>query len=414
MKINTGTNEHEVAGWDRDDSYVTGGEDFTFGQAADASGVTNAAPVDVYRTCRHWDHSYSFQVIPNGTYTVRLHLYDQFGGDRKMDYTIEGTQVLDDFAPAVGVAIVKDFTVDVTDGNGLQIAAAAQDAGGDVFECGIEIIAGGGPVPTEVTIDAFTASPATIAPGGSSTLTWQTSNATSVKLDGNTVLADGSQMVSPAATTTYTLTAEGEGSPKTRSVTVTVASDPVLTTITVTPSSASVQAGGTQSFTASPKDQFGQPITAAVTWTVSGAGTVSPTSGLTTTFTAGAAAGTPTVTASSGSVTRTATVTVTAAPVTDSDSDGMDDDWERTYFGDLSHDGSADTDGDGDTDYQEYIARTNPTVDEGAGGSAFGCGSAEAGGAALASFALAALALVALRVLAGGGRTLPRWGPRQP
>ncbi|MGZ4964505.1 MAG: hypothetical protein ACXWC8_18265, partial [Limisphaerales bacterium] len=46
---------------------------------------------------------------------------------------------------------------------------------------------------------------------------------------------------------------------------------------------------------------------------------------------------------------------------TDSDHDGMDDDWEMTYFGDLSHDGSADTDGDGMTDLQEFLAGTNPT-----------------------------------------------------
>ena len=44
----------------------------------------------------------------------------------------------------------------------------------------------------------------------------------------------------------------------------------------------------------------------------------------------------------------------------DSDHDSMDDDWEMTYFGDLSHDGTADTDGDGMTDLQEFQAGTNP------------------------------------------------------
>ncbi|MDB6057732.1 MAG: hypothetical protein JWO95_1576, partial [Verrucomicrobiales bacterium] len=44
----------------------------------------------------------------------------------------------------------------------------------------------------------------------------------------------------------------------------------------------------------------------------------------------------------------------------DSDHDGMDDDWEMTYFGDLSHDGTADTDADGLTDLQEFQAGTNP------------------------------------------------------
>jgi hypothetical protein len=48
--------------------------------------------------------------------------------------------------------------------------------------------------------------------------------------------------------------------------------------------------------------------------------------------------------------------------VRDTDGDGMDDDWEVTYFGDLSHDGSADTDCDGLTDLQEFRAGTNPTT----------------------------------------------------
>jgi Tol biopolymer transport system component len=50
--------------------------------------------------------------------------------------------------------------------------------------------------------------------------------------------------------------------------------------------------------------------------------------------------------------------------VGDSDHDGMDDDWEMTYFGNLSHNGTADTDGDGLTDYQEFLAGTNP-IDNG-------------------------------------------------
>ena len=43
------------------------------------------------------------------------------------------------------------------------------------------------------------------------------------------------------------------------------------------------------------------------------------------------------------------------------DNDGMDDSWELFYFGVTSRTGSGDFDGDGFTDYQEYIADTNPT-----------------------------------------------------
>lgn len=88
---------------------------------------------------------------------------------------------------------------------------------------------------------------------------------------------------------------------------------PVLTTITVSPASASVPTNGTQQFTATGYDQYGQPMNPqpTFTWTVSGGGTIS-SSGL---FTAGATPGGPfTVTATSGSVQGTASVTVTSLP----------------------------------------------------------------------------------------------------
>jgi Tol biopolymer transport system component len=45
----------------------------------------------------------------------------------------------------------------------------------------------------------------------------------------------------------------------------------------------------------------------------------------------------------------------------DTDGDGLDDVWEVAYFGDLSHDGTADTDHDGLTDSNEFQAGTDPT-----------------------------------------------------
>jgi hypothetical protein len=44
----------------------------------------------------------------------------------------------------------------------------------------------------------------------------------------------------------------------------------------------------------------------------------------------------------------------------DSDGDGMADDWELVKFGDLSHDGTVDSDRDGMTDFAEYVAGTHP------------------------------------------------------
>lgn len=44
----------------------------------------------------------------------------------------------------------------------------------------------------------------------------------------------------------------------------------------------------------------------------------------------------------------------------DADNDGMDDDWERTHFGNLSRDGAGDFDHDGTSDADEQVADTDP------------------------------------------------------
>ncbi len=53
----------------------------------------------------------------------------------------------------------------------------------------------------------LSANPVAITAGGSSTLTWSTQNAVSADLNGTAVPLNGSQVVSPTATTTYRLTA---------------------------------------------------------------------------------------------------------------------------------------------------------------------------------------------------------------
>jgi peptidoglycan-associated lipoprotein len=79
------------------------------------------------------------------------------------------------------------------------------------------------PPPAGAPTATLTASPDTIDKGQSSTLTWQTANATDVGIDGiGAVQPSGTQQVSPAATTTYTLTAKGPGGTQTATATVTV------------------------------------------------------------------------------------------------------------------------------------------------------------------------------------------------
>jgi hypothetical protein len=74
-------------------------------------------------------------------------------------------------------------------------------------------------------IRELVAEPAVIEPGQSATLRWEALNAYALRLepDIGTVATRGTRRVSPAATTTYTLTATGPDGDVVRSVTVTVA-----------------------------------------------------------------------------------------------------------------------------------------------------------------------------------------------
>ena len=79
-------------------------------------------------------------------------------------------------------------------------------------------------------INSFTASPETISPGQSVTLSWDVSGATTLTIHpaidsaGSSGVEYGIEQVSPTTTTTYTLTATNEAGNSTSSITVTVTS----------------------------------------------------------------------------------------------------------------------------------------------------------------------------------------------
>jgi hypothetical protein len=83
-----------------------------------------------------------------------------------------------------------------------------------------------GPTASPPTV-SLAASPASISSGQSSTLSWNSTNATSCSASGawsGTQLTSGSQTVSPTATSTYSLTCSGAGGSATASATVTLTS----------------------------------------------------------------------------------------------------------------------------------------------------------------------------------------------
>ena len=104
------------------------------------------------------------------------------------------------------------------------------------------------------TIDSFTPS-RTDTCGGTLTLTWTTSDADTVTLNGSAVNADGNQQVSPTSTTSYTLVASATGhDDDTETINVTVHSQVVINTYTTTSATIKVNESVTLTWTTSHAD----------------------------------------------------------------------------------------------------------------------------------------------------------------
>ncbi|HEV7572010.1 MAG TPA: hypothetical protein VGQ21_10985 [Thermoanaerobaculia bacterium] len=168
----------------------------------------------------------------------------------------------------------------------------------------VTITVGGSPPPTAT----FSAAPTSITAGQSSTLTWTSSNATSISIDngvGSQAL-NGPVSVSPASTTTYTLTATGPGGTTTKTATVTVTQPAPTATFSASPTS--INAGQSSTLTWSSTNATTISIDNGVgSKPVSGTASVSPTTTTTYTLTASGPGGT---------ITKTASVTVVQPPPT--------------------------------------------------------------------------------------------------
>jgi len=156
-------------------------------------------------------------------------------------------------------------------------------------------------------ITSFTASPTTVPSGSPSTLSWTTGggSVTSVSIDNGvgSKPANGSANVTPASTTTYTLSAftTANSSPPTKQVTVTVGAAAPTATFSASPTS--INAGQSSTLTWTSSNASSVSIDNGVgSQAVNGSVSVSPAS--TTTYTL-------TATGPGGTTTKTATVTVT-------------------------------------------------------------------------------------------------------
>ncbi len=127
-----------------------------------------------------------------------------------------------------------------------------------------------------ISIGSFTATPATIKCEESSRLAWQTTWAAETWINNDKVDLSGEKLVSPRATTNYTLVAAGPGGRKEQSATVNVITE-IQASLSVNPSEIRYRKIG---------DRVIEHGTATVTWSTDNAGKVSidplgdvPTSG---------------------------------------------------------------------------------------------------------------------------------------
>ena len=173
-------------------------------------------------------------------------------------------------------------------------------------------------IPTSST-QAFSATPTCSGgpcPAGTS-YAWTLNNSlgsVNPTTGATTTFTAGSTSGAVALTVTATL----NGVSKQAVAPVTITSTNVLTSVTVAPSSPSVTVNGTQGFTATPTCTSTCPGSVAYVWTVNNSlGSVNPTAGSTTTFTAGPTTGSArlTVAATLNGVTKWANATVTITPV---------------------------------------------------------------------------------------------------
>ena len=165
----------------------------------------------------------------------------------------------------------------------------------------------GGSTPTTITISA---APTTVTAGQFSTISWQSTGATSISFspalpheDEQPLPLSGSVPVVPTTTTTYTATANGQGG-ATATATVTVTVTQPAPTLTLTASPATIIAGQKATLTWSSKNATTITIDNGVgSVSTLASGTVDVTPSATTTYTA-------TATGPGGSITATATITV--------------------------------------------------------------------------------------------------------
>ena len=227
-------------------------------------GVTWRAPSDPDPPCEIDSFSASPSTITEG------------GSSTLRWRTTDGTSVS---IPGTSGALEVDDSTEVSPPSTTTYELTCSGAGGD-DTASVEVIVRPPDPPCE--IDSFSASPSTITEGGSSELSWTTTDGTSVSIPGTSgaLAVNGSATVSPTSTTAYKLTCSGAGGDDTASVEVIVRPpDPPCEIDSFSASPSTITEGGSSelSWTTTDGTSVSIPGTSGAL-AVNGSATVSPTS----------------------------------------------------------------------------------------------------------------------------------------
>ncbi|MBI5423178.1 MAG: hypothetical protein HZA32_03770 [Opitutae bacterium] len=247
----------------------------------------------------------SFAVAPNSiTVGETAHLIWDVSGAATIS-------VVADVGQSPGPLTGNTGSIDVSPAVTTNYTMTATSPGGVVSHSNTQLTVK--PATPAPAITSFTADPATIVRGSSTTLTWNVTGADTLSVSPGIGAVTGTSVpASPTATTTYTITATNTGGSVTKDVVVTV-TDPVPVTVQINPAAVQLNTSATQAFSASVTGSQNQ----VVLWSVveTGGGSIN-SAGL---YIAPAIAGTYHVRAvalADSNATAEATVTVKAPVVT--------------------------------------------------------------------------------------------------
>ncbi|MFC4150075.1 malectin domain-containing carbohydrate-binding protein [Micromonospora mangrovi] len=141
------------------DAYFTGGTAASHPNVIDVSGVSGAAPAEVYQTERYGPSTYTLPgLTAQGAYTVRLHFAETYftaAGQRQFNVAVNGQQVLAnlDIVAAAGAAnraLVREFPATAS-ATGQVVVAFTNGAANNATVDGIEVVPA---APNTVRVEA--------------------------------------------------------------------------------------------------------------------------------------------------------------------------------------------------------------------------------------------------------------------